>query len=422
MSSLPPLVSLPERASVPAPVARPRRLVKPLPRVKNLEAERARRAASTRARTRRQQSRLLTLAACSPFAALALWFGVRAIVNQSPWPSGTSWAMGVTCGQSPVALGRNWFFASNAGSVWRVGEGQSEPSKIWTGAFPASPRLTGSPHAVFVTGRDGTLLRLNNNGQKQWRVKNPAAISSRPAFFQNAEGSTLIGGDDMGHLWARDAQSGKSLWRRAIGAPVGDGATATPWGVVLPLLGSATTRGGLRCFSPSDGKEQWRFPSDPRIRAAGTALVRYDAPSQRLFWCNDEGGVFALDARTGRKIWKTYVAPRSGSKNSVVLRSSPVLANGVLVVGGSDGGLRAFDARTGRPLWTSWLGQSLAAPLGKVRVDNRALVVAGTSPVVLVDTDKGDIVRSWGSGQVAWNEGQFAASDEGGVWHRWMAD
>ena len=102
-----------------------------------------------------------------------------------------------------------------------------------------------------------------------------------------------------------------------------------------------------------------------------------------------------------------------------MLRASPVLAGGVLVVGGNDGGLRAFDARDGHALWTRWLDQPLASPLGKARFNGRVVVVAGTKPLSFVDARSGQTLRQLGAGVASWNGREFAAADETGTWRFW---
>ncbi|BCM93238.1 outer membrane protein assembly factor BamB [Abditibacteriota bacterium] len=418
MSPLSSFVSSPKHA---LPTS-PRRLVKPLRRAHDLDFERARRAAQRRGRKRRQQVQKLVLTLGMPLGALSLWMGARAMASyRSVWLGGPSIQAGISCQNSPVAVASSWFFASEEGSVWRADTKTTAPQKVWRGTFPSSPQVVGVSGGVIIAGGDGTLASLDTQGRMRWSVKHSGSLFPRPALLQNGASALIVGGDDAGRVWARDARDGKTLWSQDAGVPIGEGVTATPWGVVVPLLGHTTSRGGLRCFAGEGGQVKWSFPANPRDRAAGTAIPRFDAATNRVFWCNDLGAVFALDARTGSKIWKSFVAPRAGARNAVVLRASPVLVNGVLVVGGNDGGLRAFDARDGHALWTRWLGQSLSEPLGKARLGNRIVVVAGAKPVVLVDAQSGQLVRQLGAGVVGWNGREFAASDEVGTWHFWAS-
>jgi outer membrane protein assembly factor BamB len=55
--------------------------------------------------------------------------------------------------------------------------------------------------------------------------------------------------------------------------------------------------------------------------------------------------LYALDARTGTKLW-------SFATGNSMIESSPAVANGVVYVGSVDHSLYALDARTGTKLWS----------------------------------------------------------------------
>lgn len=396
--------------TAPAP---PRRLVVARKSLHDREHERHERLTLARAAKRSRQKRQVATIVSAFGGLLMCALVVRAVFFRPMWPQGRALAMGLNVAQAPVALGQDWFFPATNGTLWRVRGNQTKP--LWTGAFPSSPLIVPLKGDVLIAGGDGALVRLSANGRKKWSGSVGTGIATRPVVA----GERIVGADDAGHLWARDPKNGSVKWRVAAGASVGDGLAATPWGVVAPLLSGGTGRGGLRCVSAQTGQTLWTFPMSLRARAAGTATPRFDVPSGRLYWCNDTGTVFALDARTGRKIWKSFVSPRGGgSANSVLLRAAPVVARGALVVGGNDGGLRAFDANDGHLLWTRWLSQSLASPLQKARLNGRVVIIAGDAPAVVVDAKTGVLVQRLGNGTVAWN-GQFAAADESGVWRFW---
>ncbi len=397
----------------PSPASPVRRLVVARKSLHDREHERHERLTLARAAKRARQKRQIRAVAGAACAVCAFALGVRTLFFGPVWPRGRALSMGLSVAQPPVSVGSDWFFPATNGTLWRVRDGQTKA--VWTGAFPSSPLVVPLGRDLLIAGGDGALVRLGAGGQKRWSGSSGTGSTTRPVFTQNR----IVGADDSGRLWARNPQNGSIEWRIAAGASVGDGLAATPWGIVAPLLSGGTGRGGLRCVSAQTGKTLWTFPANLNARAAGTATPRFDVPSGRVFWCNDTGAVVALDARTGRKIWKSFAASRGGgSANSVLLRAAPVLAGGALIVGGGDGGLRAFDARDGHLLWTRWLGQPLATPLQKARLDGHVVVVAGQSPAVVVDAHDGSLVQRLGEGTVAWN-GEFAAADANGVWRFW---
>jgi len=398
-----------------APSSPPRRLVVVRKTLFDREHERHERLQLVRAAKRaRQNRRLASIAGGVALLAVALLI-VRHLAFAPVWPGGRAIPMNLSLTQAPVSLGHDWFFPATNGTLWRVRNGQTRA--LWTGAFPASPLVIPLNGDLLLAGGDGALVRLDARGRKKWSGSDGTGINTRPVVV----GNSIVGADDAGRLWARDANNGRVLWRLAPGASVGDGLAATPWGVVVPLLSSGTAGGGLRCVAVQTGKTLWTFPPKLGARAAGTATPRFDSKTNRVYWCNDSGAVVALDARTGSKIWKSFTPARGGgSANSVLLRASPVLVGHSLIVGGGDGGLRAFDARSGRALWTRWLGQPLDSSLQKARLNGRRVVLAGSAPAIIVDAANGAEVQRLGEGVVTWNRG-FAGADTQGVWRFWRS-
>jgi len=66
----------------------------------------------------------------------------------------------------------------------------------------------------------------------------------------------------------------------------------------------------------------------------------------------DRGGVVALDARTGDKLWEVRPGPS--------VHNTPAVENGLVVFGSADGVVRAVRAETGAAVWTVDLGAELA--------------------------------------------------------------
>jgi outer membrane protein assembly factor BamB len=81
---------------------------------------------------------------------------------------------------------------------------------------------------------------------------------------------------------------------------------------------------------------------------------------------SNDGNVYALDANTGVKLWNY-------NTHDVIAGSSPAVADGVVVIGGSFT-LNALNAKDGTFLWSDRLGASVNSP---AIVDG--IVLVGTS-------------------------------------------
>jgi alcohol dehydrogenase (cytochrome c) len=107
------------------------------------------------------------------------------------------------------------------------------------------------------------------------------------------------------------------------------------------------------------GKQRWRTPVEfdsatPRIVCCGISNKGPALYNGKLFRGTLDAHVVALDALTGKQVWKTKVAEW---KEGFSITGAPLVANGVLITGisGAEFGVRGFldgyDPETGERLW-----------------------------------------------------------------------
>jgi len=100
--------------------------------------------------------------------------------------------------------------------------------------------------------------------------------------------------------------------------------------------------GILRALDARTGREIWRFQTEK-----GAGFAESAAAADGLVFVADLGGtLYGLDAATGNKRWDKPL-PNSGVQ--------PIVADGLLYVGSSDGHAYGFDPATGQPRW-DWEG------------------------------------------------------------------
>jgi polyvinyl alcohol dehydrogenase (cytochrome) len=183
----------------------------------------------------------------------------------------------------------------------------------WAFGFPGAS--SGGTQPVVVAGRlyvadaEGDLFALDaQTGCIHWTVEVEAAV--RSAVTMGARGSrglALYFGDQAANVYALDAESGKVLWK----VKVDDYSRSAVTGALQLYEG--------RLYVPVSSREE-SMVGDPKYPC-----------------CAFRGSVVALDAATGKRIWKTYTIaqqPNPGEKNSA----------GTEIVGPSGGGV--WDAPT----------------------------------------------------------------------------
>jgi polyvinyl alcohol dehydrogenase (cytochrome) len=201
----------------------------------------------------------------------------------------------------------------------------SDVSKLklkWAFGLPAVRAAVAQPTVmggrIFIGTQAGKIYSLDaNSGCVFWEFDAGAAVRSAMTIGQDSRGWSIYFGDAHADAYAMDAQTGKLLWK----THVEDHAAAKITG--------APTLTGTTLFVPVSSKEELTG-SDPKYQC-----------------CSFRGSLVALEASTGRILWKSYMISdeaKAGEKNEVGVQmmgpsgagiwSSPTVdvANGLVYV------------------------------------------------------------------------------------------
>jgi polyvinyl alcohol dehydrogenase (cytochrome) len=224
----------------------------------------------------------------------------------------------------------------------------------WAFGFPgvatafAAPTVFGGK--VFVGSADGTVYSLNaRTGCIYWTYK--AAEGVRTAVLVGPGGRTAYFGDLQGNMYGVNANTGALLWKTRVDEHLYAEITGTP-----------KLEAGRLYVPVSGGAEQV---------AAGNPA--YEC-------CTFRGSLVALDAATGKQIWKSYTIPEPAKRmgqntagtakwgpSGVALWSSPTVDRARKAIYVSTGvnysdpftsnsdAVLAFDISSGRQLWSRQL-------------------------------------------------------------------
>ncbi|RZA29558.1 MAG: hypothetical protein EOP02_04155 [Proteobacteria bacterium] len=299
--------------------------------------------------------------------------------------------------------------ASQSGGLWSLSQANpgAKPKRLFATAFPPGAAPLALSKTVFWPGGDGVLRALDLNGRPKWARALSSVLVTKPGLARTKNRSVVAVGDDEGNLAAYDAVTGAPLWKRMLGGGLCEAVVASQEAApvfIVPTLAGTTSGGGLVCLDAATGNPRWRFPNSASDRSPGLAAPAL--ADGRVYWCTDEGTVVALDAKTGRKIWKAFaktaVTAKSAnreSQNFLMLRGAPVVVpeKKIVAVGGNDGLLRGLDIDTGALRWTLEMGGPVLFAPQKVSFEGQeTLLVSGDAPgIFLVDVSTGSVVRHW---------------------------
>ncbi len=205
-------------------------------------------------------------------------------------------------------------------------------------------------------------------------------------------------GGASGKLEATEGAGFAVAWRAALGT--GYSSVAVAGGRAVTLF-SDGTNDVAAAFDSKSGRELWRRVVAPTLRGKDGS---YDGPiatpvlvGARVFGLGPRGHLFALDAATGRELWKVDLVEREASAvPHYGFSSTPLVAGGVLVVqlGAKPGAaLAGFDPATGARRWRVGDGSVAYQSPVVVSVGARQLVVAASdTKLAVVDPESGRLL------------------------------
>ena len=210
---------------------------------------------------------------------------------------------------------------------------EASPRQI-TAVPPESMFRGGPAHHGVYSGGGPALVGL------AWRAPTDGDVISSPAI---ANGVVYVGSGDGG-LYALDLATGARKWRFDAGSAV----TSSP-AVGGGLVFAAARDRSIFAVDAATGARRWRIVTKPDLPLAwGHESGEYYLSSPAyvdgtIVVGAGDGGVYALDATTGRQKWRAQTEGR--------VRASPAVANSRVYVGSYDGRVYCFDLATGALRW-----------------------------------------------------------------------
>lgn len=180
--------------------------------------------------------------------------------------------------------------------------------------FEADGQLNSSPAyyrgAVLIASKSGSLYSLDaNTGRLRWRARSDRRLGRREEFYASpvaAYGRVYVGNVD-GTFHAYGARTGRLLWQRPLGTYIYSSAAVWRGRVYV-----GTYNGELLALDAATGEVVWRREAAAAVHSAPVVIngvIYYASCStcgQRAVRGVKQGhdGTYALDAVTGRELWR----------------------------------------------------------------------------------------------------------------------
>ncbi len=281
-----------------------------------------------------------------------------------------------------------------------------------------------------VRARDGTLL---------WRFSSGAEVSRRPVIG-GPDGSVLFVANGADQLFALERATGKQVWTvhrtPALGMEIAAHAGPAYDGESVYM---AYSDGHVAAYDPKDGAERWA-PVDlsaeaeqslgdaPRYLDVDTTPIVDDQPGGKVVYvASYAGGVFALDAKSGARVWMN---DKAVGATELLLWDEPahearegkrglptVPERKILIASSGVSGLWGLDPTTGKQLWRVPLpegGITAAAPIaGALLVGTTAYGLFLVSPLDGRPIDGIDLGSGFAETPAAYGNRGYILSNQG---------
>lgn len=282
---------------------------------------------------------------------------------------------------NPMSRRERQVFPDTARGEWQFPQGDQRLTGLY-----ATPLLAGD--VLYAGSYEGRVYALEaTTGAERWRYPREGAIGPIVGGLA-LSGGMLYFGDADHKVYGLEAAKGELRWsfptgEKVWGAPVVEGDTL--------YIGSLDHK--LYALDATTGRKRWEFATEGAI--ASTPLVS----GGRVYFGSFDNRFYALDTRDGREIWRfegagnwfwtqallvgetlyigsldhklyaleaTTGRPRWPSPFMAqgLIRTPPIIVEGVLVTASNDGNLYGLDPETGRERWQEVaLGAPILAPL-----------------------------------------------------------
>jgi outer membrane protein assembly factor BamB len=251
--------------------------------------------------------------------------------------------------------------------VYQFAPGSSAPDWKFESAkdrFIATPWI--GEDIILAPSADGTLYALDGSGKEKWTFKAGHGLWSTPLV---KEDKIYISSLDH-HLYALNLADGKQIWKsedlggQLVATPVLSDEGLLYVGVFGSVTDDQNKTSRLAAVNAADGSTAWWTPVRGWVWAAP---VLSDGV---LYFGDQEGYIYALDAKEGQPVWSARQLDNSAARAIV---AAPLIVEDKLYIGNKAGNLYAINLADGSESWMKPVGgQIYTTPL----LVNDLLVIA----------------------------------------------
>ncbi len=248
---------------------------------------------------------------------------------------------------------------------------------------------------IYVMDSKGLVSAFGlKNGKRLWKNNLKANIGGFKQTKSRASGlavddNILYATTGFGGVFAMDAKTGKSKWRRVMESPIRIAPTVTD-----KMLLVQTVDNKLYALDKNNGQELWKFGvAQEDTVIAGGATPAYDAEENAVIAGFSNGEIIVLNGTVGTPLWSAMLVSNkqvSSSTEINTIGAAPIVENGVIYAISNSDTMTALDMRSGDKLWDKQIGSMQNMLLA----GNFLFVISNRNILYAVEKDSGDVIWS----------------------------
>lgn len=248
---------------------------------------------------------------------------------------------------------------------------------------------------IFVMDSRGKVSAFSlKSGKRLWENILKAKIGGFKESKSRASGlavdnDILFATTGFGGVYAMNAKTGQSKWRRILESPIRIAPTVTS-----NMLLVQTVDNNLYALDKNSGQELWKFGvAHEDTVIAGGASPAYDAEDNVVIAGFSNGEIVVLNATVGTPLWSSMLVDNkqvSSSTEINTIGACPIVENGAIYAISNSNSLAALDMRTGDKIWEKEIGSMQNMLL----VGDYLYTISNRNILYAIEKDSGEIVWS----------------------------
>ena len=249
------------------------------------------------------------------------------------------------------------------------------------------PQLSFEKDNIIFFDNKGSILKFNNDSKLIWKKNyyTKQEKKLKPILFFANNGQILVVTDNTAKYYALNIDNGEMLWNKENSSPFNSQIK-----IYKDKFFAIDFQNTLRAFSIKNGKEIWNIKTQNSLVRTQKKLSIVIV-NNKVYFNNSLGDISSVDIDSGELLWQIPTQNSLVYDGSFFLKTSDLIADAnSLYLSNNKNQFFSIDMTTGNLNWKQKINSNLRSTL----VDEYIFSITSEGYLVIINKNKGDIVRS----------------------------